>query len=333
MQPADVECDDCGNAAWWHSAHAALVCLECGTAIDSPGLERRATAHADGLARRKARASGTALAIEADPEAEARARAARVELHRIREYLERYADEMTGMCDGDAYERSQFARLAYELGATVRGYLPEIRQAPDTATCAVIWSELKEIRESDDYRQLVNEASEQNARIERAERAAEITAELERRREAEERRAAEQAAEERRQAEIRTRQLAAAQQQERRQLPAARKPPAPTNPYIQAGALIYDLTQQHNARKREQQDAIAQRGACGFCRKPTPAARVYGFGDYSGSMWPGTSSMALNEQRPHSRACARHYDNADQWMQQQARGATYYYWDLATVTA
>jgi hypothetical protein len=319
------ECGECGAVLMWHSAHTALVCLKCNTALaaPSPYAEARAEAHAEALARHKARASGTLPAIEADPGAEARARTARVELHRAREYLERYAGEMLDMCDGDAYERVQFARLAYGLGATVRGYLPEIKQASDKETCAVIWSELKDIRESDDYRQLTDEAREQNARIERAERAAERAEERERQREAEEREAEVIAAEERRQAEIRARQLAA--QQERRQLPAA---PIRTPPTTALASSVVSLAEVLTQARAERDKAIAQHGACGFCKKPKQATRVYGIAAVtSGYEWGMQTGTQLDQSAAHVYACDKHQGDADRWLEQNHAGATAYWWE------
>jgi hypothetical protein len=328
MQPADVACEDCGGATFWHSAHGALVCLECGTAIDSPGVAERAEAHAESLVRRAARASGTPIAAEVDPGAEARNRAARVELHRAREFLQRYADEMCEMSDGDDYERSQFARLAYDIGGTIRGYLPEIRDAGDKDTLAAIWGELKEIREGDGYRSLVQEASEQNERVERRARAADIAADRERQELAEARAIA---AEQQRQARI-------AAQQPRRELTAAPTPRPVTPPSIApAIASMAQLAEMLAQSKREKQAQIAANGACGFCRGQTPATRVYGtatqYQQPGGYGWSDTIVTVLNENAPNIRACDKHHAKADNWMQQHGGGDKHYYWELGKLWA
>lgn len=303
MQPSDYECDNCKGTLTWHSAHAALACLECDTVHAQPslGVKDRAEAHAAALARKRAGISREVA--KPDPEADARARAERLDLHRNREMVRQYAGKALAWCKL-SFERPQVERLARQIGATLRGYLPEIEQAPDNPTLTAIFRELQAIRQGREFTTLVEEWNRQRDEVQHyAERLRERADRADRR--------ASEAEEARRLALAEDHRAATARQLEvqlPRALPPA-APPAPRQPTSLARAI-------RTRRQRGQLKArlLEQNGACQFCRKPTPATRVY----------------ALNQQAPRTLSCPKHYKDADQWVSQLYGGGKYYYWELGT---
>lgn len=313
--PCDEDvCEECPPPRYT-GAHTATICPECSPQCwtVSPAASQRASEHAEGLERRRARASGAELDI-IDPDAEIRAARARAQLRAQKEALALLARQLEGVTMPEAHIRPQYKRLGFDIGATLRGWLPEIAAAADEVTIARIAAELEQIRTSPEYRQLEHEAAEVRQQRERQQ----YQAELEQQRAAAE---ARQLAElERQQAEAR-RQAAA---QQRRQIPAGRTvtvQPRPTGDLAQGLALVLGpvVKRQHDKEQRR-----ARNGECGWCK--STAERIYGIP--AGTI-DQLGNPAPHPQMPQIRSCKKHFADANQWIESSRGQLQAFYWELS----
>jgi hypothetical protein len=313
-----IECPECGGPLSWEPRRTLVYCPEC-KRIDLPPA---VTAYHEREQAQRAAVAVRGSAAVADPVAE---KADRARLRALKIQAEEWTEEwISTLGDPDSYDRIQWQCEAREFAAAFRGWIPEIRNAgtedelaeiKQTITAKLIHSQPgKELRTEYDASRHRAEQAEQRRQY--AEQLAEREAELEAEEEAEE--AAEA---ERQQAEYER------QQRELRKAPPPRAiTPAPKPPDVMT--IVAMAMEQNRKSKAERAERIERNGKCGWCRKPTPATRVYGAGYQQGGGWRGSNEFVLASDRPSTRACPKHYPQADQGAEQQNPGLKTYYWEL-----
>jgi hypothetical protein len=304
-EAAGQDCPGCAGPMRWTGAGTALICPKCRQWSLPPAALDRAAAAGAALERRASRA----VAVSG-----AQARAGRVRIRAIQDALAQHVERLLDDCDPDDYDKSQDQRAAFEIGARLRAYLPEIRDAGTEHELSEVHAEVQEIRAGARFAELVQErgfvaaarASRQAAR----ERAIEQQRQIEKQREADQRAAERQAA-------INERQAAVAI--ERR--PA--KPP--TSPYVAAVGSVAVLVDEN---KRAKLALVRANGACGFKHRMAasgtiPADRFYGV---LVLVW---GREELQDSAPSIRACRKHFAAAAEWMAEQGYPDCTY-WDVGS---
>ena len=306
---AEPDCHQCGGPLYWTGAYTALVCPACPAWAVSPDVAARTATHTQAIARRDARSRGEIA--ERDEAAEAAARAARVRLRGQKEALTQLAEQLAELADPGWQQRGQYQRSAFEVGATLRGYLPEIAAAEDEATLTAIATEIRELSDSALFAELRAERQRMIEHQERQEWAQQQAEDARLRAEAEQAAQRQAEAEERRQARAPVRQPA---QRDRR--PAA-------NAYVSTVVAFSQMLEAKGQR-------VKATGACDFKHRigEMPADRLYGIqaidwqGQGDGYQVPGT---------PQVRACHRHFKAADTWLEQTGyTSPEACYWELGT---
>lgn len=306
----DDECPECEGPLSWEPRRTLTYCPECKHIELPPAV----TAY---YAREQAQRAIVAVRQQntiADPAQEKTARA-RLRALKIRE--QQWAEELIETIgDPDSYDRIQWQREARDFTATMRGWMPELKNAETEAELAdtkrII---LAELINSQPGKELW---AEYDAAINRAEHA-----ELMRQRAEEiEQAEAEATAERMRQ------QKALEASRNNVRTPATSRAITATPQYKapDAAIMIATMIEQSRRNKAERAAKIERNGQCGWCRKPTPATRAYGVG-YQQYGW-GSNGLTLALDRPNTRACSKHYEQAEQQAEQQNAGIKVYYWEL-----
>jgi endogenous inhibitor of DNA gyrase (YacG/DUF329 family) len=298
MAPArdtDV-CPECENLLEWEPGRTLTWCAEC-KMVDLP------PAVAGHYRREDARRSQVAIRDAPDSAA---LRSARVALRGRKDIARRQVGQLLNtVADDESYDRVQFARQAVDLAAMLRGYLPEIADAPDEDTLTAVLDEIAEHMASPQGQALTAEYQASTGRADEWERQQTRRAEMA----AQERQQAEQA-----EREERARELAASR--ERKAITAG--PPARTpvvrTPAIQSGYT--GVAVQIAAFKIARDNQIAQHGACEFKHRmmEIPASRLFGI---PARNWDGTMSGYAIANTPQYRACMKHYATAEAKLNQE----------------
>ena len=313
---AGQPCEHCGGPMRWTAAHTAVMCPACPAWSVSQNAQSRAAVHGQAVARREARSRGELVVrTEADDDAE---RAARINLHTRREAVGLLVDQLETVADPAAYDLGAYQQMAFEIGAVLRGYRPEIGRTDDSAL-ARITREIVAIRDSDQFRDLADEAEQVAERRQRRQYAIEQAAAAEARELEAQRQAAAAEREAERQRQARARHDAAVR-------------PTQVNGYVELAKLL-------GRRQVAMGQAVAAKGACGFTHPvavagTVPAKRLYGIettdwsGQGSGYQMPGT---------PEIRACGKHFKAADDEIERASQehfqgpcppGVKTCYWEL-----
>jgi hypothetical protein len=302
--PGGKDCPDCGQPMRWTGARTALICpaADCLNWSVSPGAEQRADDRSAAAERNASRQ------VALTP---AQARAARVQLRAWQDALLQTAARLADLCDPDDYYRAQDQRTAFELGAMLRAYAPEIRAADSETALSEIAREIEAIRQDDRFGQLEAERGIAEARRAQQDRMAQWEAEERGQLEAEDREAERQAV-----------------TAEHRQAVTQRRTPQAitTAPTSTAGTAAPTLAALAQRRQQARARQLADKGACGF-RHPwaangsVPAARLYGIQIRD---WRGAH---LSQDDPSIRACPKHFAAAAAWMTDQGHPQSTY-WEL-----
>lgn len=300
-RPGDF-CAECGGQLTWEPGRTWTNCDECAEQDGGVALPAAVGAYYERQAARRSE-----VAVRAAPD-ESASRSARARLRARKEMARECVGEwLETVADSGSYDRAQWQRQAAELAALLRGYLPEIDQAPDEATLAAVSQDVSALLASELGKALAAEYEEAQGRAERQQEAQQRAIEYER-----EQREAEARAERERQAAERERQAQIKQARERKAITGGQGSRTP-DPYGIAPimAMIY-------AVRKEKEQRLDEYGPCGYGtehRKPEIPARRYWIMTLD---WQGNDSGYEVPGGPQAVVCKKHFTKADAWIQEQA---------------
>ena len=301
-RPGDA-CLECGGPLTWEPGRTWTDCDTCAEGHGGVSLPSAVIRHYERRAE---------VAVRAEPDKSAQ-RAMRARLRAMKETAQsRVGEWLDTIADDERYDRVQFQRQARELGAMLRGYLPEIGEAQDERELGEVWREVDGLVTSDQGKALMVEYEQTQQRFKRQHEAQQRAAEYAQR----QRELAEQQVREQREAERAANAREIEQARQQRKAITSRTTTVPIRPVRPGTVVLAEMLERWNKNRAGRERKLAEYGPCGYEHKnPESPARRYWIVNLD---WQGNDSGYAAYGSTSAVVCKAHFAMADEWIEEQA---------------